>query len=316
VRTWFVPGGPAERQRRSTRTLEPADVRNGRRVVSSRYITWRRSASRFGRFGHGGPGGYHRGFGLFRRFFWFALGAGAYAFWSSRHQDYHRRIEGGAAGSEREEGRARRWGCHRRRERESMQAHPQTQWQQPPPPPVTPEQLVEDEKRGVYTRVHVGPSPPSSDAHDHHHTAAWIYKDGHWTSASTNAAQTTEGREAAPVAPAVEASGDKGSWLPWSGSKPSPAPAPPLYEEQRAPAHQTEVHSPVDKAREVRRQAGEAMADISDAALDSLLYNIQALKFKLAEARQQQSEQSLTAHPRDSKSGFGPGPRSSDPRLV
>ncbi len=117
--------------------------------------------SRFGRFGHGGPGGY-RGFGLCRRLFWLALGAGAYAFWSSRHQEMerYRQVEGGAAaGVDQDQRCARRWGCHRRREREIMREQPH--WQQHPAPPVMTDHPVVDEKQGLYARVHVGPSPPS-----------------------------------------------------------------------------------------------------------------------------------------------------------
>ncbi|KLO07501.1 hypothetical protein SCHPADRAFT_945216 [Schizopora paradoxa] len=268
--------------------------------------------SRFGRFGGGGPMGYHRGFGLFRRVFWLALGAGAYAFWT-RHEQYEKRIEGGsAAGTEREDECARRWGwghgCHRRREREATQPSQSTspQWQQPyPVPPAVPHQSSEDEKA----------SPPEQQF-----TVTWMYKDGKWTSTSTG--QTMEGREATPVAPSV-ASSDKSTWLPWGGNKApeaaqAPAPAPPVYAAQLESNSQQPQHpSPAEKAREVRRQAGEAVADISDAALDSLLNSIQSLKSKLADARQQQSEQSSTQQSQDSKAGFGNGPASPpNPRLV
>ncbi len=216
--------------------------------------------SRFGRFGHGGPGGY-RGFGLCRRLFWLALGAGAYAFWSSRHQEMerYRQIEGGAAaGVDQDQGCAKRWGCHRRRERESMREQPH--WQQHPAPPVMTDHPVVDEKQGLYARVHVGPSPPPSEPQDQRHTTSWTYKDGQWTSTSTTPTQTAEGREASPVAPAVAASNDKNSWLPWASSKPSTESAPAVFEEQRGPAPQAQMPSPVDKAREVRRQAGEAVS--------------------------------------------------------
>ncbi|EJD07622.1 uncharacterized protein FOMMEDRAFT_164550 [Fomitiporia mediterranea MF3/22] len=166
-----------------------------------------------------------RRFRFFPRLFWFALGAGAYAWWTRHREEGDRRI------TDVHNGEWKNWsgnhfGCHRRRE------------QLPPPP----------------TQNWNTPQPVS---------------------------QGSQPVTTAPVAqaPAVVAT---------TVSAQSPAPA---YVSTEPTAQSSEWHS--ERFREVGKQASDAMADMSEQALDSLMANIQALKSKLVQAREGREKERL-----------------------
>ncbi|OCB86377.1 hypothetical protein A7U60_g6495 [Sanghuangporus baumii] len=90
---------------------------------------------------HGGPGYFNRPpavfmYGarcrLFPRLFWFALGAGAFAFWSSRERN-DRFIAAGGHNGEWRHWSNHRYGCHRRRD-QLPQDHQQQQFNAAPFP--------------------------------------------------------------------------------------------------------------------------------------------------------------------------------------
>jgi len=82
----------------------------------------------------------------------------------------------------------------------------------------------------------------------------------------------------------------------------------------------TDVDWPAEKIREVGQQAGSAMSEISESALDALMIGLQTLKVKLAETREQRelgrdADKLYLEHrlPTDESSNgppsFGRGPR-------
>lgn len=75
--------------------------------------------------------------------------------------------------------------------------------------------------------------------------------------------------------------------LPGPPPPPSPTPSAPAYTPEKNVSSAAQNQEwPTDRIRDAGKQAGEAFADISESALDSLLANILALKNKVAESRE------------------------------